>query len=150
MLLAHEEDVAAAATSGSFLQWHVHWPAILVATVMIMVIGAIWYNTFSKQWSRLVGKNMKDLQSQAGPGYGIALVASFVRSFVLAVLMTSLGVQNAGEGILLGLLIFVGFVVPFMAASYAFSKRPFGLFLIDAGNELVFYVAIGALLGAWY
>jgi hypothetical protein len=64
-----------------------NWGAVLVAALVTMVLGSVWYSRmlFAKQWVKLTGRKLEDMRgSGAGPGYLVAAIGAFLMSFVLA------------------------------------------------------------------
>lgn len=128
--------------------------AILVAAVLNMVIGALWYSPglFGRSWMDLVGFRHADVQKRAAGArrpYVITFVGSFVMAYALARVMWYAKVQSAGAGAMMGLLAWLGFVATTHAANYLFEGRPFRLYSINTGYPLVSLVLMGLLLGAW-
>ena len=123
--------------------------AIIVAAIINMVIGAVWYRVFSKPWSALTGVTMEEGQSGAGPGYALVSVGSIVIAIVLSYLISELGITSFIGGIGLGLLAWLGFVAPTHAANFVFESRPWKLFAINTGYFLVSLMVMGGVLGAW-
>jgi hypothetical protein len=155
MLLAHEEvpmpDMNNPISgSGGVIQTDVHWLAIAVCVVAAIVIGSIWYRVFGSAWMAIAhpGKKMTDMQG-GGVGYLVVTLAALVSSYIMALLVVSLDARNAGEGLLIGVLVGLGFTVAAFVGNYTFAGRPLKLFLIDAGCYLLTYAAMGAILGAW-
>lgn len=131
---------------------NVNFLAIIVAAVIDMVLGFLWYGPFfSKPWMALQGWTQERMQAGApNPAiYLVPFVGSLLRNYVLALMIsaTQMGTLPGGAG--LGLLLGVGFVATAFASNYLFGARPFKLYLIDAGYFLVAPIITGALLGAW-
>lgn len=58
---------------------HINYLAVLVAAVLNMAIGALWYSPvlFAKPWMKAIGKSMKDM-GKPGPGYALTTLGSLV------------------------------------------------------------------------
>ncbi len=127
----------------------VNYLAVLVAAVLNMVAGAIWYSPmlFAKPWIKLTGK--KDMQG-GGVGYGIAALCSLAIAYVLAHFVQLAGAMDWMDGVKTGLWAWVGFVATTAAANYVFEGRPWKLYWINVGYPLVAFVLMGALLAAWH
>ena len=128
-----------------------YWP-VLVAAIINMVVGAVWYSPalFGKPWSKMIGKKMEDMKASAGPGYGVSTVGALLQSFILATLVHDLGITDLATGALLGLLLWIGFTAATTAPDTVFSGRPWKLWQINTGYFLVVLVVNGALLGMWH
>jgi len=122
--------------------------AILVASILNMFIGALWYSKplFGTQWMSALG--FKEDEPGASP-WTFALV--FLLGLIIAVFMAMFlqGAEGALEGLIYGAVIGVGFVIPTMLTHYLMEKRKAGLMWIIAGHELLLFLVYGALLGGW-
>lgn len=130
----------------------VNWLAILVGAVAWWLLGALWYSPvlFGKPWMRATGITAGD----QGPGattYIVPLVANFVTTVVVAMLALATGSTTVGEGIVLGLLLGVGFAVALYAVEATFGQRPGpGVwFLITASYQLVGILIATVIVTVW-
>ena len=101
-----------------------------------------------------VGLTQKDMEAMKGTArqwypYVIAVVSALVFTFVLALLIQGMGTENVVDGLILGLLASVGFILTSYATTYSFEGRSLKLFLINSGYPLISYALIGILLAAW-
>ena len=131
----------------------INYIAVVVAIVINMALGAAWYSPllFAKPWMAANGLTEESI-SEAGSatkGYVVAVIASIVIAFAIALFAQASGVDTAVEGLLLGLAAGLGFVATTLAASYIFESRPLKLYLINAGYPVVSFTLIGLLIGAW-
>ena len=74
---------------------------ILLATVAMFAIGAVWYTfIFGKVWSKihsfytLSEKKQKEMQKAMGPWYGVQLIVTIASAWVLAILIGLLPDQS--------------------------------------------------------
>lgn len=131
--------------------------AVLVAALATMVVGFLWYSPvlFASPWMKLMGYDPNDkaklaeMQKDAAPSYVMSLVASIVAGFVLGKLIGLSGSTGAFNGLKIGLVVWLGFVTTVQLTSALFSRQRNKLYLINTGYQLVCYVAMGAILGAW-
>ena len=125
--------------------------AVLVAGIIHMVLGFLWYGPlFSKQWMKLVGMTQDQAQGNPNPTiYLVPFVTALIGFYVLALFINAAGMGTLAGGATVGFLTGIGFLAMFSSANYLFSMRPFQLFLIDIGYPVVSLVIAGALLGAW-
>ena len=131
-----------------------NWWAIIVAIVFNQVLGAAWYSTFAKPWMAEVGLTDEGMEAMKGTPrqwypYVVAMVLALVFTLGLALLAQGLDVDTFGEGLGLGLLAAVGFVLTSNGINYAFEGRSLRLFAINAGYPLISYCVIGVLLALW-
>jgi Protein of unknown function (DUF1761) len=128
----------------------VNWIAIIVAAIVPMVLGALWYSPvlFAEPWMRAVGRTREEL-GDASLGYLLSAVGAFLSSYVLARIMRWAEVDDLWNGALVGLMVWVGFVATVLAVTTFFAGRSRTLWLINAGYQLVALVIMGAIHGAW-
>lgn len=129
----------------------VNWPAILVATLLQMVLGAAWFGVFAKPWMREAhpGKTREELGQGSKWPYAVAAVAALVSAYVLAVLLGSTGTTGLMPALLLATVTWLGFTGVPMATTYAFGGRSGNLLSIDAGHHLARFLVAGATLALW-
>lgn len=125
-----------------------YW-AVLVAAVSGFVIGGLWYAPFlfGKRWMADNGFKEEDLKEGTAKVMGGALIMSVVSAIFLGLITQ--GHPGLMSGIHVGLFISVGLISTSMAVNYLFERKPMSLFLINAGNQIVTYVVMGAILGGW-
>jgi Protein of unknown function (DUF1761) len=131
--------------------------SVLVAAVATMVVGFLWYSPvlFARPWMIAMGYDPDDkakiaeMQKSAGPLYGIAMLASLLSAFVLGKVIDGLTVNTARYGLKVAFAVWLGFVATVQLTDTLFGKKPVKLFLINTGYQLVCYLAMGAIIGAW-
>jgi len=129
---------------------HVNWLSVLVAAVGAFAIGSLWYSPvlFSKIWQKEINLPDDKLKSANMPLiFGVAFVLEFIAAVVLDMFIGPGG--TLASGIKLGALVSIGWVATSIGTNYLFGQRSFKLFAIDAGYFVVFFIAMGAILGAW-
>ncbi len=110
---------------------------------------------FAKPWTILMGYDpndkakMAEMQKSAGPSYMMSFIASMLAAFVLGKLIAVSGTVGAVDGLKIGLVVWLGFVTTVQFTNALFSRQPNKLYMINTGYQLVCYVAMGAILGAW-
>lgn len=126
--------------------------AVLVATVLPMVIGSIWYGPLmGKKWMELMETTEEEIRASfnAMKSYGGSTVTGLILAFVLGTLVQTTGADGWLAGACLGGLCWFGFVVTFGYQAVAFEDKKVSLYAMSLGYNLVTFVAMGALLGAW-
>ncbi len=131
--------------------------AVLVAAVVTMPLGFLWYSPmlFANPWMKLMGYDPNDkakiaeMQKSAGPSYALAFVASMLSAAVLGKIIAIASVHSVLYGMKFGLAIWLGFVTTVQLTNALFSRQPWKLYAINTGYQLVCYLAMGAIMGAW-
>jgi hypothetical protein len=125
------------------------WPGILVAALSGFAIGGLWYGPlFQKSWMQLSGMTReKGAQSSLPLTFGCAYVLNLVAATGLALLLGDHGGWASGlhTGAFAGLF----FIATALGVIYLFEQRPFKLWCINAGYQIVNFAAMGAILGIW-
>jgi hypothetical protein len=131
------------------LDLSVNYVAVVVATIAVMVFGFVFFlpSVFGARWMALIGRPNEKMRP--GPEFVISIAAAFVNAWTLAVLARSLGASSLSDGLVLGALVGVGFFGAAFAANTVISKRPWGLFAIDAAHGLLGQMIMAAIVAAW-
>ncbi len=129
----------------------IDYVAVLVAALIFMVVGFVWYAlpVFGRSWMKEIGLKEKDLKAGPGTGYALAMLGGLVQAYVLAHFIDYAGADSWEKGAATGLWIGVGFIAMAIAANYIFAKRSATLWLIDSGYFVVSLALAGALLAVW-
>jgi uncharacterized membrane protein len=131
-----------------------HLLPTLVAAVVAFLIGGLWYSPllFAKQWVAAHGytpEQVAAMQKNAPKAYGISFLCFIVMAHILQALVHLTGAEGWMYGVHLGLLCWLGFAFTIGLTAQVYSQRKFAVFMIDAGYQLVYLVAMGAILAAW-
>jgi hypothetical protein len=104
----------------------VNWLAILVGAVAWWILGAIWYSPvlFGTAWARAGGIEIPEGQRPSPATYLVPLVASFIATIAAAMLARATGSTTFGEGIVLGLVLAIGFAFTLFWVESTFGNRP--------------------------
>jgi hypothetical protein len=140
----------------------VNYWAVLVAAVLSMVLGSLWYGPlFGKTWIRLMGWSKSDVEkgrkemngAKMAKQYGIQAVGSLFMAFVLAHALVFAKAYLHEEGISAGLQTgfwnWLGFIAPVTLTSVLWEGKPWKLWLINNSYNLVTLMAMGVLLSLW-
>ncbi len=133
-------------------QVHINYVAVIVAALVPMILGAIWYApaVFGNVWMQLVGKKPEDLQKGTLPqAYGMMFVGALVLSFVLAHVLRWANAATAINGVKVALTVWIGFVLATSAGAYVFEGRPAKLYWLNNGYHGIALVIMGVILAVW-
>ena len=127
-----------------------NWVAIVVAAVVNMVIGSLWFSPllFQRPWVAMrVDRN--PMSGVASPMlYVITAVGALVSAITLDWIIGLAGGRTLTGGAIIGLYAGLGFVAPAILSDNLFNERPFKLYLIVGGFPVVGLLVMGAILGA--
>lgn len=131
-----------------------YW-AVLVAAVLAMVLGALWYGPmFGRKWMEIVGVSPEDMaarekmKSETGPLYFIQFVLVILQASILSTLIKDAFTMS---GLMYSLLVWLAFIMPTIAGSAMWNNDPSGVkwarFWIQSGYQLIVFVMFGLILG---
>lgn len=128
-------------------QIYIDWVVVIVAAVVNMVIGFIWYSKwlFGPMWTKLSHHTTKNPHIST---YVMSAVNSLLIAFFLAYFETYLGVTTVTDGMFAGFLCWLGFVMTTQIGAVLWCRKPWNLFLINTGFKLFSFLVMGGLLGA--
>ncbi|HET7790708.1 MAG TPA: DUF1761 domain-containing protein [Gemmatimonadales bacterium] len=121
---------------------HVNLLAVLVATVVVFLLGWLWYSPllFFKPWMRLRGLDpAAAMQGQKMPvgKLAVELVRCFVLSYLMARFLALLGVAGVMGGVHFGVLAWIAFPVILLTGSVLWDAVKWQVAAIHAGDWLV-------------
>lgn len=127
----------------------VNWLAVIVAAVVGIIIGFIWYAppVFGRRWARAAGIELPQPGEVQPMTYVAAVVTALVTAYILAVLVGGLGAASLGDGAVVGAVVWLGFVAPYLGSGVFFERRSIEWWAINAGQAIVSLVVMGAIIG---
>lgn len=125
--------------------------AVLVCAVMSLVIGGLWWSPllFAKAWQRENG--LTDEQIATGNPlkiFGLTFLLAWIMSYNLAFFLGAPG-TTWQWGLTAGLLTGVGWVAAMFLVIALFERRSWKYIAINCGYIIVYFAAIGFILGIW-
>lgn len=132
-----------------------NWLAVLVAALAYFAIGAVWYAPplFGKAWAAAGGLPTPDAGSRPSPAiYLTPLVGSVLSAVALAMIAKASDTDTFLEGIVLGLVVGIGFAVSitFVTAQFESEKpEPMVWGAITAGYHAVGILVAAIIVASW-
>jgi len=120
---------------------------VLVSAVAAFVLSGVWYGVFGGRLATL-DEAYREPRSRAVTAV-VELVRNLVLAVVTGVLADRVDVSGAGDGLLLGLLLWIGFPAVILAGSVFHEKVPGQLAAFHAGDWLLKLLVVTAIVGAW-
>ena len=128
----------------------INYLAVVLAALSAFVLGGLWYSPllFAKPWVRLNGFDEEELKKNANMAmiFGGAFLCNLICAFVFA--MFTRGVTDIGDGASFGFATGLGIVGFSFGLNYLFERRPFALWLINAGYFTLQFTIFGVILAA--
>lgn len=129
-----------------------------IITVILFVIGFLWYGpVFGNLWLKLskipaveVAKARKKGMKGMWKSMLLNLIGTFIMVYVLAGLISLLGITSPAQGAVLGFWMWLGFFAcTTLLGSVLWENKPWGLFALNGLYWLVELKLAGFLIVLW-
>jgi uncharacterized protein DUF1761 len=132
----------------------VNWLAIIAGTVVYFGLGGFWYSPagFGKAWMRSVGMTMPEGGERPGAAiYATPLIGDLIVAIATAWLAHATGSSTVGDGVLLGLVVAIGYMATLTSTTATFSQfpEPVTWFWITASYNVVGVTILAIIVSAW-
>jgi sugar phosphate permease len=123
--------------------------AVLVATLVSVVIGVIWYSpkVLGDIWAKELGKKQSELTS-SGFTYSVNIIFEILSTLSLAYILAFSGAETVNGALKIAGLISV-VILAIAAKQYLFSKTSIRLLAIDFGYPIACLFVSAIILGYW-
>src|SRR5689334_4632375 len=114
---------------------HVNYWAVLVAWLVYVGVGSFWYSPagFGKRWSKLSGVDIMKLpKDEANRSIMYVAVSSLLQALVLAVVLESMDVVNAVQGIIAAFLLWTGLVAATTIGTNFYARKGWAFWWLNA------------------
>lgn len=128
-----------------------YW-AVIVAWIVNCAVGAYWYSPmgFAKRWEKYTGINIMKIPEKEASNILMAVVISgLVQAFALAVVMNSLNVTTATDGLMVGLLLWFGFTTATTVGVTLYSRRSWNFLWLNSSYFLIVMAVNSIILALW-
>jgi hypothetical protein len=129
----------------------INWLAVVVAALSIFIVGGLWYSPilFGRVWLRATGFTDAQVKNfNRARAFGRAFFLGLVMSANLAMFLAD-SKTTLLWGMTAGALAGAGWVAAGFAVVSLFENRPWSYILVNGGYQIVAFVLMGAILGAW-
>lgn len=122
---------------------------VLIAAVLYMIIGMVWYSKylFGPAWLKLCGMKESEMKKNKQ-----AILWGFINALVIAYFLAFfedyLGVTTVSDGMFVGFCVWLGFVATTQISAVIWCATPFRLFMINTGAKLLSLLVMGGVIGA--
>jgi len=129
----------------------INWWAILAAVASNFVIGGLWYSPvlFMKPWLEMSAVKKSDFDAGLPKALAGDLIAASAMALVLDHIIHWSNVAGLAQGLLIALLIWLGFIAAVLLSSVTYEHKPFKFLAINALYRLATVMAMGAILTLW-
>ena len=138
----------------------INWLAVVACVAASLIIGSIWFSekVFFPMWWIAIGRKPGETPGMTGAAamtktFGLTILASFVQAVFMSLMVTAMGSMTTGgatlgSGAMAGFFLWLGFVAPSSLTNKLFADR-LKAWVLEAGNHLITFVAMGAIVGAF-
>lgn len=131
---------------------NLNYLAIVVATLINVVLGSWWYSPagMGKKWSKVTGIDMMKSPKQETQRAILAVfVGAIVQAFVLSVAIKNFGASSALDGLVVGIVLWAGFVAATSLGDALYSRRGWGFWWLNASYFLIVMAVNSAIIATW-
>ncbi len=125
---------------------NINFLAAIIASFTGLILGFLWYSViFAKPWQKLAGVS----ETQMKKGMPIRALGSYILTLIMAFTLAAfIGAEQTPQfGLFAGLAAGLGWVAMAIGTNYIFEHKPFKLFLINAGYNVVLLAVMGLIIG---
>jgi hypothetical protein len=132
-----------------------NWLAVIVAGIIYYALGAIWYAppVLGRTWQKSIGWDPNTPAPGMSPmNIAIPLVGYIIAAAATGMLAAATGSVDVSGGIVLGLVIGVGYALTLMAVTAAFDPQkpaPWTWFAVAGGYHFVGLLIAAVVVSAW-
>jgi Protein of unknown function (DUF1761) len=134
----------------------INWLAVLVGAAVYFVIGAAWFApaVFGRPWMASIGWDESRPRPEMNPvSYAGPAIFYLIASAATALLAKATGTDTLQEGVVLGLVVGIGYALTVTATDAVFDPnkpKPWNSFAISGAYHLVSLVLVGMIIAAWH
>ncbi len=138
----------------------INWLAVVLCILVYLTVGALWFGgrkkAFYPAWLKAMGGSERNGPAQgSSPAvlWPLTVLSAIVQAVFMALMVNAMGILTAGGptlglGALAGFILWLGFVAPASLTTKLFAGHV-KAWALETGNQLLDYVLMGAILGAW-
>lgn len=122
---------------------NLNYLAVMVAWLINVVVGAFWYSPagFGKQWSAYTGVDMMKIpKDRANKIISFVAVSGLVQAFVLGLVLNTMNINGAVNGLVAGLVICFGLTAATTVGNALYAGLSWKLIGL---NSAYFFVVMG-------
>jgi Protein of unknown function (DUF1761) len=126
-----------------------NWFAVIVAALAYFVLGYLWYADFAfgKQYRAAIGQ--ADVAAPEPVPIVVNALAWLLAAIALGLIAKAIGADSWSDGLVLGLVVGVGFVLTGQISDILYTKRPTSLLWLNGAYAVIGFAVMGVILGSW-
>jgi len=132
-----------------------NWLAVIVGAVIYFAIGAVWFTPmlFGRPWQRAIGWDESQRPPDMSPAiYAVPAAFYLVTAIATGMLAVATGSDSFVEGIVLGIVVGVGYALTVNASDAIFDPhkpQPAVWFAITGAYHLLGIIIVAVLVSVW-
>jgi hypothetical protein len=129
-----------------------YW-AVVVAWLINMMVGALWYSPvgFAKQWAKHTGKDILKIPQEEATRILLFVAASaLAQAVTLAVILNSLHVTEAVNGLVVGLALWFGLTAATTVGVTLYQRLGWKFLWLNASYFLLVMSVNSVILAIWH
>ena len=135
-------------------EFQINFLAVGAASLATLFIGALWcsplmFGNLSIAAHGYSEETVERMRKTIGKTFLVFLVCYAVMAFVFSMLISYADVTTIGQGIFLGILIWVGFLATRGLTDHMVSTKSLTVYFIDGGFQFVYMILMSVILTAW-
>lgn len=132
-----------------------NWLAVIVGAAIYFALGAVWFMpaVLGRPWMRAIGIDPDQPQTAPGVTFYVApLIFYLIGAIATGMLAAATNSDEVGEGIILGLVVGIGYALMITAVDAVFDPnkpKPWVWFAISGAYHLIGLVIVAVLVSVW-
>ena len=120
---------------------------ILFAAIAYIFLGIIFYSPYwlGRFWPNLVTHMQKQADGIPSKIYLGAFISAAIIAYAMGFLLSLTRAKSTLSAVLLGFLIWAGFILPTIFSPALFGKKPMAMFWLDSIYYLIAYISIALI-----
>lgn len=132
----------------------VYYPAVIAAAISGVITGYLWYapTVFGTAWKTLSGISKRQEEHNERhmlKHFAVSLLTAGIRAYIIAAIFNAMLVAGPVEGLITGILLWLGFAAAALLPGVLYQNVPWKLFLINSGYHLVSIAVMSVMLATW-
>jgi hypothetical protein len=124
--------------------------AIGISSIAGFMIGMLWYSPllFGKIWMKAIGLSEEKLKTQQ-KSMSKTLLIAFISQILMAYVLASLPAVTFNAALLLGIMLWAGFIVTTMINPVLWQNQSVKVYLINIGHYFCVIMVMVIILNLW-